>query len=362
MKGYRWDENINLDNIDCFNGTVIVRAPSRLHLSVKNMMNFDVGKSGGGGVGVGINVYTEVRAAIIYDTKEDDIVYKRKNVINRFISILKKLYCFNGFFKVEVFQEYDSHMGMGSTESACVTVMFAINKLLGNKMSYNDIINLYLNNAIEEDLQKNSNVVNCFETGVGPWTNTLAGMVIIDKNGQIQSRCEISPSYSLLLIMPKDVVNKNSNQDEADLLWGKGREYDKQFINEKSAIFNDMLNDMNSYNKEELLFKNIGVLSSIGSKKAEIEYQDNLYNGYHTRVMKIAKEKGILCCTMSSVGPCIVLIDKEKKIKEFKDQISKIIEYNSILEVKVDNNGVDLREYYNCGFYQDFNIKKNIHQ
>ena len=69
-------------------GSVLVRAPARIHLTVLDMNRFAPDHAGGGGIGFAIQCYctAEVRCT----AKEITIDYNRAPIVRNFIEVFKK--------------------------------------------------------------------------------------------------------------------------------------------------------------------------------------------------------------------------------------------------------------------------------
>ena len=106
-------------------GTISVRAPARIHLTVLDMNRFAPDHPGGGGIGFAIQAYCS--ADVSCTKKEIAVDYGRAAIIENFVAVFKKAVGYTGGFKIKITDHKHQHDGLGSTSTVMIAVATAMN-------------------------------------------------------------------------------------------------------------------------------------------------------------------------------------------------------------------------------------------
>lgn len=315
---------------------IIIKVPARLHLSVWDMCDFGLGIQGGGGVGIALSEYTIIEG---YLDSQEVITGESFNLAKIFLAKLKKQFRIEKKqFNIRISRKYPMHTGMGSTGSLLLGMIKLIIKLLDISYSADDIVSIYMGIINEEH---NGKITDCFETSVGPWACLKGGMVVVDKKCNFVKKFTVCHNLHVMLVLPvkKNIIS--SINDEIILLEGEGKRFDRQDREIKEAIMNKISkldNEKKEYCLKREICANIDLLKYIGSKKAEIMFQEKKHNGVYNQMIKIAEKNNILLSGMSSVGPLFFYIDKKDKLDVIKKELNTP-DYK-IVFTSVENNAM----------------------
>lgn len=297
-------------------------------MTVWDMNSFSLNQRGGGGVGVALSEFTVLKGKIA----AKDVISGQSHILaTKFLLTLKEKlnisdYCFN----IHISRNYLMHSGMGSTESMLMGIILVISELLELQLSEEQIISLFLSTVQEEH---NGKVTQCFETAVGPWNCLKGGMVVVDKNCKLVGELELQDDLRVMLVIPRKVRVVNSIKEETLLLEGKGREFDSFDSKIKNRIFSQILSKNVSVYDNIFKYEIINMLKYIGSKRAEIEYQNQQHNNLYNQLIDIGEKENILISGMSSVGPTFYYIDKIENLCKIEKELTKLdvnIQYTSV--------------------------------
>ena len=158
-----------------FKGTVIVRAPARIHLSVLDMNRFTPDHAGGGSVVFAIQCYCS--AEVSCTKKEITVDYSRTAIVENFVEVFKKAVGYSGGFKITVTDHQHRHVGLGSTSTVIIAVATAMNHATGSPLTKTQLRHLIGRNYGEKTAD--GNIAFGFETGVGPAVSTYGGMAVM---------------------------------------------------------------------------------------------------------------------------------------------------------------------------------------
>jgi beta-ribofuranosylaminobenzene 5'-phosphate synthase len=310
-------------------GTITVRAPARIHLTVLDMNRFAPDHAGGGGIGFAIQCYCT--AEVSCTKKETAIDYGRAAIIENFVAVFKKAVGYTGSFTIKVTDHQYQHVGLGSTSTVMIAVATAMNQAVGSPLSNTQLRHLIGRNYCEETAD--GNIAFGFETGVGPAVSTYGGMVVMGDELALVYHHSFAEGKNVYIVIPPSDISSAGTQ-EFDLLMNKARTLDYRDRELKAYLF---LMDLVPALERNDLKKAGDVVWEIefrGSKRAEVEHHS--FEIYH--YMSRLREAQLEFVGMSSVGPSIAVVtDKDRKSIE---KILKPLGLKIAIVTRVDNSGL----------------------
>ncbi|MDD1689223.1 MAG: GHMP kinase [Methanoregula sp.] len=310
-------------------GSVLVRAPARIHLSVLDMNRFAPDHAGGGGIGFAIQCYctAEVRCT----AKEITIDYNRAPIVRNFIEVFKKATGYKGGFSLKVTDHEHQHVGLGSTSTVMIAVATALNEATGSPLTTTQLRHLIGHNYVEETAD--GKIAFGFETGVGPAVSIHGGMALMGDELSLVYHHPFAEGKNVYILIPPTDISSAGTQ-EFDLLMNKARTLDYRDRELKAYMF---LMDLVPALERDDLKKSGDVIWEIefrGSKRAEVEHHS--YGIYH--YMNLLRERKLEFVGMSSVGPSIAVVTALGKpaMKKLLDPLGLKI----AIATKADNKGL----------------------
>lgn len=312
-------------------GTIHVKAPARIHLTVLDMNRFAPDHAGGGGVGFAIRIYCT--AEVSCTKKEITIDYERAKIIENFVAVFKKAVGYTGGFRIKVTDHKHRHVGLGSTSTVMIAVATALNQAVGSPLSNSQLRHLIGRNYVEESAD--GNIAFGFETGVGPAVSTYGGMAVMGDELALAYHHSFAEGKNVYIVIPSSDISSAGTQ-EFDLLMNKARNLDYMDRELKAYMF--LMDLIPALERGDV--KKIGdIIWEIefrGSKRAEVEHHS--FKIYH--YMSSLREAKLEFVGMSSVGPSIAVItDKDKKSIE---RILRPVGLKIAIATKVDNSGLQV--------------------
>jgi beta-RFAP synthase len=312
-------------------GTIHVRAPARIHLTVLDMNRFAPDHAGGGGIGFAIQCYCT--ADVSCTKKETVIDYGRAAIIENFVAVFRKAVGYTGGFTIKVTDHKHQHVGLGSTSTVMIAVATAMNTAVGSPLSNTQLRHLIGRNYCEET--EGGNIAFGFETGVGPAVSTYGGMAVMGDELALAYHHPFAEGKNIYIVIPPINISSAGTQ-EFDLLMNKGRNLDYCDRELKAYMF--LMDLIPALERNDL--KKIGdIIWEIefrGSKRAEVEHHG--YGIYH--FMNLLREAKLEFVGMSSVGPSIAIItEKDRK------SVEKILKPSGLkiaIVTKADNKGLQV--------------------
>jgi beta-ribofuranosylaminobenzene 5'-phosphate synthase len=310
-------------------GSVLVKAPARIHLTVLDMNRFAPDHPGGGGIGFAIQCYcsAEVRCT----KKEIMIDYNRAPIVKNFVEVFRKVTGYTGGFAIRVTDHEYKHVGLGSTSTVMIAVATALNEALGSPLTVTQLRHLIGHNYVEETAD--GKIAFGFETGVGPAVSIHGGMALMgDELSLVYHHPFAEGRHVYILIPPTDI--SSAGTQEFDLLMNKARTLDYRDRELKAYFF--LMDLVPALEKNDL--KRVGdVIWEIefrGSKRAEVEHHS--YGIYH--YMSLLRERNLEFVGMSSVGPSIAVVTKldRKTMEKMLDPLGLKI----AIATRSDNRGL----------------------
>ncbi len=282
-----------------YGGSVHVKAPARIHLTVLDMNRFAPDHPGGGGIGFAIQCYCT--AEVTCTAKEITIDYNRAPIVQNFVAVFKKVTGYKGGFAIRVTDHEHKHVGLGSTSTVMIAVATALNEAVGNPLTPTQLRHLIGHNYVEETAD--GKIAFGFETGVGPAVSLHGGMALMGDELSLVYHHPFAEGRNVYIIIPPTDISSAGTQ-EFDLLMNKARTLDYRDRELKAYFF--LMDLVPALERDEL--RKIGdVIWEIefrGSKRAEVEHHS--YGIYH--YMNLLREKSLEFVGMSSVGPSIAVV------------------------------------------------------
>jgi len=277
-----------------------------------------LGELGGGGIGFAIKLFTKVTIEV-NNSQNDNIDGAHSKIAGHYIRYLKNKYKISEGLNVQIEQPFDAHMGLSSSAAVAIGTICCINKLFSLGLSCDDVIFLHSSNIVEEH---NKVLSKGFLSGVSSWAMCLGGMVIVDTNGSLMGQYKILEhnTNNVLITSPKETIG-NTLENEEKLLKGEGTKLDLRDKVDKSSLFLK-IKECFDIGDQETGFKFMNQFLSMGSKIAEIEYQNNKYNGLISALFSIGKENYVHLMGMSAIGPSVFFVDNNSNINKLIDEIN----------------------------------------
>jgi beta-ribofuranosylaminobenzene 5'-phosphate synthase len=312
-------------------GTVVVRAPARIHLTVLDMNRFAPDHAGGGGVGFAIQCYCS--AEVSCSKKEIAIDYSRAAIIENFVVVFKKAVGYSGGFQIRVTDHQHKHVGLGSTSTVMIAVATALNEAVGSPLTNTQLRYLVGSNYVEETAY--GNIVFGFETGVGPAVSTYGDMAVMGDELALVYHHPFAKGKNVYIVIPPTDIPSAGTQ-EFDLLMNKARTLDYRDRELKAYLLLTGLIPALERGDIKKIGDVIWEIEFRGSKRAEVEHHS--YGIYH--YMNLLREAKPEFVGMSSVGPSIAIVtDRDRKSIE---KILKPIGLSIAIMTKIDNTGLQV--------------------
>ncbi len=280
-------------------GTVTVKAPARIHLTVLDMNRFAPDHPGGGGCGFAIQCYCT--AEVTCTRKGLVIDYSRAPIVENFVAVFSRAVGYTGGFRIKATDHQHQHVGLGSTSTVMIAIATALNEAVGSPLTNNDLRQLIGHNYVEETAD--GKIAFGFETGVGPAVTTHGGMAIMGDELTLVYHHPFAEGKQVYILIPPTDISSAGTQ-EFNLLMNKARTLDYRDRELKAYLF---LMDLIPALERDDLKKCGDVIWEIefrGSKRAEVEHHS--YRIYH--YMSQLREKNLEFVGMSSVGPSIAVV------------------------------------------------------
>ncbi len=310
-------------------GTVVARAPARIHLTVLDMNRFSPDHPGGGGIGFAIGVYCTAEVECTDSGLEID--YTREPLLRHFAEAFRQVVGYEGGFKIRARDHQYEHVGLGSTSTILIAAANALNTAVGSPLTSDELRLLLGCNFVEET--EAGNVAFGFETGVGPAASSHGGMVVMGDELALIYRHAFGMGKNVYIAIPSSDIS-SAGEKEFDLLMNKARTLDYRDRELKSYL---VLMDLIPALERGDLRKAGDVIWEIefrGSKRAEVEH-----HGFEIyRYMAALRDAGLEFVGMSSVGPSIAVITELPE-----EEVAGILEKAGLrvaIATTVDNEGL----------------------
>jgi beta-RFAP synthase len=310
-------------------GTVRVKAPARIHLTVLDMNRFAPGHPGGGGVGFAVQVYCT--AEVTCTPRGIEIDYDREPILRHFVEVFRSTVGYKGGFRIRARDHQHKHVGMGSTSTITIAVANAMNAALGSPLGRDQLRLLMGNNFVEETA--GGDITFAFETGVGPAVSTYGGMAIMGDELALVYHHPFAEGLNVFIVIPTSDIS-SAGEKEFELLMNRARDLDYKDRDLKCHMV--MMDLIPAIERGDV--KKAGdVIWEIefrGSKRAEVEHHGFRIYQYMAKL----REAGFRFVGMSSVGPTIAVItDKDRGAME--KQI-RSLGLSVAVETRIDNRGM----------------------
>lgn len=319
---------------------VKLKIPSRYHIDVMDIQKMHIGKVGGGGIGIGINMNCYVSLEFV-EENEDIIICKKKKLVKYYLDLMRSVLHINQHFKIteDMDERYESHNGMGSNVMIQNSIVYGINYLYGCPLSKLELISLLRAHYIEEEYGHIMDKVYC--SGVGNNTIMFGGLCFIDENGELIFNKIIPESFKVITMKASfnDIFeNENIDKDEVVVNLRKRNDINKFFYKKNKIIRNKIIPDLleNKYDSLIEEMKNFAMLddSFVLSQKCRIN--DITYNELYNTIMDIPNT--IMRVASNSPNVCLIT-DRVKEVKNIcnKNNIG-------IRIYDINNTGIEIIE------------------
>ena len=322
--GYEKDYPLTISEVP-----VTVRVPARIHLTVLDMNRFAPNRPGGGGFGFALQLYSTATVECIPSGIE--INYTRVPMLRHLVAVLQKVTGYTGGFRISVTDHERKHVGLGSTGTVLTAVAHAINAAIGSPLTTKELRLLVGYNYVEET--ETGEVVEGFETGVGPAAVSYGGMAVMGDELTLVSCHPFAKGKNVFIIIPP-VEADAAGESEFNVLMNRARVLDYRDRELKAYL---VLMDLIPALIHDDLRRAGDVVWEIefrGSKRAEVEHNSFMIYQY----MSHLREAGFEFVAMSSVGPTIAVVTESSR--EDVEAVLEPLGIEIALETKVDNEGV----------------------
>jgi len=310
-------------------GSVHVRAPARIHLTVLDMNRFAPDHPGGGGIGFAIQCYCT--ADVRCTDGGISIEYNRAPIVRHLAEVMKKATGYRGGFAIRVTDHEYKHVGLGSTSTVMIAVATAINGALGSPLTCTQLRQLVGHNYVEETAD--GNIAFGFETGVGPAATIHGGMALMGDELALVYHHAFAEGRNVYIIIPPTGISSAGTQ-EFDLLMNKARTLDYRDRELKAYLF--LMDLVPALERGDLrkVGEVIWEIEFRGSKRAEVEHHS--YGIYH--YMNLLREKNLEFVGMSSVGPSIAVVTALDRAT--MEELVRPLGLKIAIATKADNTGL----------------------
>jgi len=325
---------------------VKVRLPCRLDATVLDMSKLqptnEENDFKAGMLAFAANLYSYAEVEL---TDKPDIILaydcERRILTMHVALIMKKILGYDGGFKIKAYGHPYRHVGFGSSAILGEAVAHAINIALGNPIDNNLLIKIISHNYGEESETKNGYLVPGISTGGSGNATNKGGVVIVSSDCELVIRDELPKGTKIIAAIPNsDRAGKGPEKSEVDV---KSLSWIRQVDRFAAAkicywILMDFIPALKHHDLKtmgEIIYnimlcgpKGIPIITHHGSA----DLLDIILN---------LKKKGVEIAFLSSAGPGLVAITKDKK------EIAKnIFESHGckIIELEPDNEGVKVLE------------------
>jgi predicted sugar kinase len=304
------------------------------------MDDFVLNRIGGGGIGLAIKLYTTINCKISNE-QNDRTTGSHSKIAKIYVNYLKEKYKITEKLNIHIEQPFKSHIGLATSSAVVIGIICCFNELFSLNLSYNDFLSLHSSKIIEEH---NNIIGESFLTGVSSWAMCLGGIVIVDTNGLLLGQYTINENNvdSVLIISPQNIIG-NTIEDEINLLKGNGTKLDLRDKAEKELIFLKIKEYFENGNQKMGLI-HMNELLSVGSKIAEIDYQNHNYNGLISKLLYFGRKYNILTMGMSSIGPSVFFLDDKDNINRLLNDFNNFNESIHFTLTSVHNDCIKIEK------------------
>ncbi|MDH7476258.1 MAG: hypothetical protein QHH09_02180 [Microgenomates group bacterium] len=303
---------------------VKVKAPARLHFSVFNFLAMKPPQPGGGGIGISVSMKNS-EVIIRYADKFD---HEKESSVPATAKHLRLLFCQltnNDPKKIQITHCRSNsllHTGLGSNVSFNTAVFYGLNELFYRPFNKQEIFDILTHNYVENDESNHLKIFMEPDTGIGEASILFGGFVLTDTKGKYTGNIEAPDIYVLVAIANKEKFiladgysNKNSAQKSETLCLETAEKYVKKFQAKygkklESYLENILIPIFLKKNKKKL-YSNLWNLHENGiTEFLRWTYGATIINKF----LKIAKENNAIYAGMSSAGPSMFVIVKNRQL------------------------------------------------
>jgi len=280
------------------------------------------------------DAYTTVHVKLINEP-EIRIKSEREMFVRHYAMLIKQATKYAGGFEIETTAHSYLHVGFGSSAIMAETTVFAINKLLGEPMSFREIRRLVAYNFVEESDSDHTKLFPGASTGGSFNTIRRGGFVITSSECEEIFHGDIPKDLTFIVGTPKvKVAGPENSETDVNIM---GWERHNERINAAKSCLWVVMEIMpywvkGDFSKVGNAFYNYTLFGGKGMQML-------LYRCDAPGILFEQKEAGLEGGWMTSAGPSLVVFtqDKaktEKAIKIFKRRGCEVT------VVKGDNTGI----------------------
>lgn len=314
--------------------------PSRVSISVLNMMDLMPGRPGGGNVGFAVD--KRLILSVSYADSEHCTVLLPASLPPQRVAGLKSLIinaaqqwadiggaCEQFIFELK--SPIEEHIGLGSHSLLTSAVYFAMDWLYGMPLCESNLLRFITDHYFEpvgDRLQPG------FTTGLAPFLGLHGGFAVIESDQHVSFRSHL-PSWSVVVILPSDVLPKTFGPREFENTMSAGKRLDQRDAARKAAIVTEELIPALRSGDLTHFGESVTALQSIGSKKAEIAMYGQLFAQQLAELRRLPVE----CVILSAAGPSIILVS-DKPSSSFLHLIGP--HFVVLHQGTIDNHGISV--------------------
>lgn len=319
---------------------VKVRVPSRLHIDVMDDRELKVGKVGGGGIGLAVDMSSFITIEIIKGEK-DQIVSKKDKLVEYILDLMRTVLNVDAHFKVayEGDSRLKEHGGMASNASLQMGIAYGVNYLFESKLTDEELITIIQENYCEQEGEILTKEV--FTSGVADNAVLYGGLCFVDKMGKLIYSKKLPDNLKVALIRADFGELSNNENEDKDICNDSiiKKNYTNNFYSEKEKIIrNEIIPDLMK-NQYESLKKNMKKFAKLDSScilAQNCMVKDFTYEELSKMIESVANSIIRVCSNSPFV---CVITDNTKKIKEICDKFDiEMVIYD------IDNEGMEIVE------------------
>lgn len=294
---------------------VRVTAPARLHFSVFDFLAMNPPLSGGGGIGISTSTFQTV---VKVESKNSN---NQTQTPAAFLH-LKKLFC-----KLVNYDEEKlsiniiktiahKHSGFGSNVTGNTALYCALNKLFGDPYAPIEIFKILTNNYVEH--KENKKIYFGFDSGLGEAAVLFDGFVLVDTKCNYISNIKSPNIWAVTAVADKNTFtlkrefqNKKRKTEETETLETAPEKISDFQMRNNRRLYKLQKNLVTYFNNQDTdsFYKNIWDINRLGI----FEYMRSKYDAeILDEFVKISKECGAFYAGISSVGPSMFALTKDK--------------------------------------------------
>lgn len=316
---------------------IVLRSPCRIDVGLLDYsaLKFtDDNDYKAGEMSFACDAYTRVKVKLV---SESPILIKseRPEFVKHYALLMKHATDYKGGFEIETSAHGHRHVGFGSSAIMAETTVYAINKLLGEPLSFRELRKLVAYNFVEESDSDKNKLFPGASTGGSFNTIRRGGFVITSAECEEVFHGEIPSDMFFVVGTPKvEVKGPEASETDVNIM---GWERHNERINAAKSCLWVLMEVMpywvkGDYAKVGNAFYNYTLFGGKGMQML-------LYRCAAHDILFEQKEAGLEGGWMTSAGPSLVVYTQSE---EKREKAAKIFKRRgcSVVVVKGDNKGI----------------------